>query len=90
MLVSANGDANKNKYFIQSEIQKYYNSNLFDYQIDIEQVWRDWDYFLSFLNKLNLTMDKKYYDKYISLVNPVSQPGSRMIQGPVRLVRQKK
>jgi len=85
MLVSANGDANKNKYFIQSEIQKYYNSNLFDYQIDIEQVWRDWDYFQNWLTLLGLAMKKDYYNKYISLVNPVSQPGSRMIRGPARL-----
>jgi hypothetical protein len=70
MLTEADGNPEKNKFHLKSEIQKYYNSNLFDYQVDIEQVWRNWDYFREFLDKLNLTMDKKYYDKYISLVNP--------------------
>lgn len=71
LMIGSNGNPDRNKFLLTAEILRYYNSELFDYQVDIEQVWRNWDYFKEFVDKLGLTMDKKYYDEYFSLVNTV-------------------
>jgi hypothetical protein len=70
MMPLARGDSNLNKKYIGDEITKYYDSGLFDYELDIEQVWRKWDYLKDFLDKIGLVLDQKYYNEYINLVNP--------------------
>ena len=35
--------------------------------IDIEQVWRDWDYLNNILISIGITLDRKYYEEYLDI-----------------------
>jgi len=87
IMPASNGNAEINKRYLQEEIEKYHNSGKFDYEVDIERVWRSWDYFANWLGNLGLTMNKKYYDEYIALVNPdriLKNKVAKLLQGPPR------
>ena len=45
------------------------DTSYYDIHIDIEEVWKNWDYLNEKLKLLNIELDKSYYDEYLNIIN---------------------
>jgi hypothetical protein len=57
------------KEALQKYSPPYYNVPKLNYQtlIDIDQVWRDWEYLDKILKHIGLDLDRKYYEEYLDV-----------------------
>ena len=71
IIKNGNTFSSNSAQYTEIRIRQDLNSDLYNLHVDIEQVWKSWEYLDNILKQLGITLKKQFYDEYIKLVNPI-------------------